>query len=204
VSHPAVILVLSTAGARGFIRSPRAEGARRHAVTADELADARRNAGLSVSGRTRRRGGVVLAQGEGHMHKRMVSVAASGLVGILGLAPEARPQSRVDAADMPIEVREVVATPAGVSATLVNRSTQPIAGYVVGLTYSSDPAPQHFEAMTATDEELQALIDQIALTMARVPVVRGGESVLQPYVQVIAGLKRLQGRDPGAPASVAR
>jgi hypothetical protein len=50
---------------------------------------------------------------------------------------------------VPIEVREVVATPAGVSATLVNRSTQPIAGYVVGLTYSSDPAPQHFEAMTS-------------------------------------------------------
>ncbi len=81
----------------------------------------------------------------------------------------------------------------------------------------------------ATEEELQTLIDRIALTMARVPVERGGESVLQPYVQVIAGLKRLQGRDlsgterlareisevaeamrrelaavPGAPASVSR
>ena len=209
----------------------------------------------------------------------------------------------VASGEAPVEVREVVVTPAGVSATLVNRSTQPIAGYLVGLTYSSDPAPQQFEAMTsnwgaqwpagreislllsprpsdeparvivravvltdgtgygdraavdrirndwdrrrsglsgalalldpgnvpATEEELQTLIDRIALTMARVPVERGGESVLQPYVQVIAGLKRLQGRDlsgterlareisevaeamrrelaavPGAPASVAR
>ena len=47
----------------------------------------------------------------------------------------------------------------------------------------------------ATEEDLQTLIDRIALTMARVPVGRGGESVLQPYVQVIAGLKRLQGRE---------
>jgi hypothetical protein len=169
----------------------------------------------------------------------------------------------------PVEVRDVIVTPAGVSATLVNRSSQSIAGYVVGLTYSSEPEPQHFEAMTsnwgaqwsagaeislllsprpsgeparvivqtvvladgtgygdqsavdrirgdwdrrrsglsgalalldegsapATEEDLQALIDRIALTMARVPVGRGGESQLQPYVQMIAGLKRLQGRD---------
>jgi len=40
--------------------------------------------------------------------------------------------------------------------------------------------------------------------MARVPVGRDGESTLHPYVQVMAGLKRLQGRDLAGTERLAR
>ena len=179
---------------------------------------------------------------------------------------------------VPVELRELIVTPAGVSVTLVNHSTQPIAGYLVGLTYSSDPDSQHFAAtvsnwgahwppgreismllsprpsdeparvivraavladgtgygdretvdrirsdwdrrrsglsgalalldpttVPATEEELQTLIEGVALTMARVPVSHGGESLLQPYVQVIVGLKQLQRRDLAGTERLAR
>lgn len=46
----------------------------------------------------------------------------------------------------------------------------------------------------ATEDELQALIDQVALAMARVPISGPSTSVLSPYVETVAALKRLQGR----------
>jgi hypothetical protein len=49
----------------------------------------------------------------------------------------------------------------------------------------------------ADDEALQALVDRIALRVARVPGGPGAETRLAPYMSTIAGLKRLQGRELG-------
>lgn len=46
----------------------------------------------------------------------------------------------------------------------------------------------------ATDDDLQALIDRVALAMARVPVSGPSTLVLSPYMETVAALKRLQGR----------
>jgi hypothetical protein len=56
----------------------------------------------------------------------------------------------------------------------------------------------------STDDELQALIDQIALAMARVPVPGASTSVLSPYMETVAALRRLHGRDMGGTERLGR
>ena len=46
----------------------------------------------------------------------------------------------------------------------------------------------------ATDDDLQALIDRVALAMARVPVSGPSALVLSPYMETVAALTRLRGR----------
>ncbi len=51
--------------------------------------------------------------------------------------------------------------------------------------------------MPATESDLQALIDQVAMAMARAPVPRGpaADLTLQPYMRTVTLLKALQGRE---------
>ena len=169
---------------------------------------------------------------------------------------------------VPIEVRKVVATGAGVAGTLVNASSQRIVAYEVALLrwgddgqrrvdavmsgsglgwepgvaavvmLSSQPLAedarvvptaaiiadgsgfgdaavverfrrewrQRYDGLTgvlgmlddalapATEDDLAVLIDQVALAMARAPITRHGTGQLEPYMQTVAALKRLQGR----------
>ena len=50
-------------------------------------------------------------------------------------------------------------------------------------------------SVPASDEDLQALIDRIALAMARVPVTGASTTMLTPYVESVAALRRLVGRE---------
>ena len=182
------------------------------------------------------------------------------------------------ALDMPVEVTSTVPTVAGLAVTLVNRSSQVIAAYQIGGTYSTEPSPSHFEAMLgagglewqpggelttvlamrpadaatrvvvrsvvmsdgrgygdpafiertlrewdgrrsalsgalteldaagvpADEHDIQALIERLALRMARVPAGPAAQQRMEGYIGVIAGLKRLQHRDLGGTERLAR
>lgn len=191
------------------------------------------------------------------------------------------------ALDMPVEVTSTVPTVAGVAVTMVNRSSQVVAAYLIGGTRSADPTPTHFDAVMqssglewqpgqelttvlairdadasgvghaaaddvrvvvravvmadgrgygdrafiertvrewdgrrsalrgaltelesagvpADDQDMQALIDRVALRMARVPGGPSAEQRMGAYIGVIAGLKRLQHRELGGTDRLAR